>query len=426
MKTLSKGANAVLTRSGGTVRVNLSWKTPRIELDASCFAVTANGKAPGDEWFLFYNQPNSPNGTIHFSEPDANQAEFIVHLDQLPANIQKCIFAATLNQSSFSEVKDATITATPPTGEALRFTVNDATDEQALIFAEIYRHGSAWKMRAIGQGFKGGLQPLAEHYGIEVAGNLSSPAPLSQPPLPPPPSPPMDSHQAQPLPPPPSGKRSGFFKKLMIALAAVALIASASILALARYQPQALFLLNPELASLARSLINGADNPKPRQTDGVPTKNSVKATCSFTDEQTFKRYHTLGKNYKKIIGIVNDSNKNLSAIRKDLKKLDLACPQELVEKNQREIARLEQLPILDWMKESTQLNICASIMIKKIDAEINTESRPIVLNRLMKNADRSRNLGSDLTDISRDLSYLNNKALRLIEGYQSNLAACAK
>lgn len=425
MKTLTKGANAVLTRSGA-VRVNLSWKAPRIELDASCFAIDANGKTPNDAWFLFYNQPNSPDGAIQFSQPDTSQVEFTIQLDQLPTDIQKCVFTATLNQSNFSEVTDVAITATPQNGETLQFKLNEATDEQALIFAEIYRHGPDWKMRAIGQGFKCGLQPLAEYYGIEITDEPVPPS-QSEPASPPPrsasdpmPDSPPDRQQGSPV----AGRRgAGFLKKLLISVVALLLLASASILALAYYYPQALFVISPQLLSLIRPLTNGAASTA---TEKAVSQSYIELACVFTDEKVFDRYHKLGKNYTKIVGIINDSNHNLTSIREDLKKQDLGCSQQLIEKNQQEIVRLEQLPIQGWMEESTQLNICASIMTKKIDAEVNTESRPIVLSRLMKNADRSRNLGSDLTDISRDLSYLNNKRVRLIEGYRSNLAACAK
>ena len=76
------------------------------------------------------------------------------------------------------------------------------------------------------------------------------------------------------------------------------------------------------------------------------------------------------------------------------------------------------------MEEATRLNICAGLMIKKIETELNDESRPIIIQRLVREADRSRNLESDLTNISRDLAYLNNKTNRLIEGYRENLDAC--
>jgi tellurium resistance protein TerD len=44
----------------------------------------------------------------------------------------------------------------------------DASTEAAMIFGELYRHGSDWKFRAVGQGFAGGLGPLAKNYGVNI------------------------------------------------------------------------------------------------------------------------------------------------------------------------------------------------------------------------------------------------------------------
>ena len=44
----------------------------------------------------------------------------------------------------------------------------DGSTEAAMIFGEVYRAGADWKFRAIGQGFKGGLGPLAKNYGVNV------------------------------------------------------------------------------------------------------------------------------------------------------------------------------------------------------------------------------------------------------------------
>jgi len=37
-----------------------------------------------------------------------------------------------------------------------------------MIFGELYRHSGDWKFRAVGQGFSGGLGPLAGSYGVNV------------------------------------------------------------------------------------------------------------------------------------------------------------------------------------------------------------------------------------------------------------------
>jgi tellurium resistance protein TerD len=37
-----------------------------------------------------------------------------------------------------------------------------------MVFGELYRAGSDWKFRAVGQGFAGGLASLATSYGVSV------------------------------------------------------------------------------------------------------------------------------------------------------------------------------------------------------------------------------------------------------------------
>ena len=44
----------------------------------------------------------------------------------------------------------------------------DASTETAMIFGEVYRHGGEWKFRAVGQGYAGGLAPLARNFGVNV------------------------------------------------------------------------------------------------------------------------------------------------------------------------------------------------------------------------------------------------------------------
>ena len=53
--------------------------------------------------------------------------------------------------------------------EIARFDLSeDYSTETAMIFGEIYRHGSEWKFKAVGQGFAGGLKALATDFGVNV------------------------------------------------------------------------------------------------------------------------------------------------------------------------------------------------------------------------------------------------------------------
>ena len=53
--------------------------------------------------------------------------------------------------------------------EIVRFDLaEDASTETALVFGEVYRNGGDWKFRAVGQGYQGGLGPLAKNYGVNI------------------------------------------------------------------------------------------------------------------------------------------------------------------------------------------------------------------------------------------------------------------
>jgi tellurium resistance protein TerD len=53
--------------------------------------------------------------------------------------------------------------------EIVRYDLSeDFSVETALTFGELYRNGAEWKFRAVGQGFKGGLGPLAKNFGVNV------------------------------------------------------------------------------------------------------------------------------------------------------------------------------------------------------------------------------------------------------------------
>jgi len=37
-----------------------------------------------------------------------------------------------------------------------------------MVFGELYRNGSEWKFRAVGQGYAGGLGAMCKQYGVNV------------------------------------------------------------------------------------------------------------------------------------------------------------------------------------------------------------------------------------------------------------------
>lgn len=187
--SLSKGGNLSLTKEapGMTkVLVGLGWDTRStdgvdFDLDASAFLLKADGKVRADSDFIFYNQLKSVDGSVEHTGDnrtgagDGDDEAIKVDLSKVPADIDKIAFTVTIHEAesrkqNFGQVSNAFIRIVNQdnNSEVARYDLaEDASIETAMIFAELYRHGSEWKFRAVGQGFRGGLKPLAESYGLK-------------------------------------------------------------------------------------------------------------------------------------------------------------------------------------------------------------------------------------------------------------------
>ncbi|NHN32960.1 TerD family protein [Paenibacillus agricola] len=174
--TLLTGANAPLAKEK-MLEVTIEWTDSPADLDVSCFLIGESGKVPSDEYFIFYNQPADPGFLVEYKGTTGNRAVFSINLEGLLATeINKCVFAATLDgPGTFKTIKGCKITARTSQADVV-YEIKEAGDETSLVFLELYRHQAWLKVRAIGKGFNGGLQPLAEAHGVSVAEEEAEPA----------------------------------------------------------------------------------------------------------------------------------------------------------------------------------------------------------------------------------------------------------
>ena len=187
--SLSKGGNVSLSKEDPTldeIMIGLGWDARAtdgadFDLDASAFLLTTSGKVRNDADFCFYNNKNVGEAVIHqgdnrTGEGEGDDEQIKITLSKLPADIDKIAIAVTIHEAearrqSFGQVSNAFIRlVNQKTGaEVVRYDLaEDASVETALILGEVYRHGSDFKFRAVGQGFKGGLGPLATNFGVSV------------------------------------------------------------------------------------------------------------------------------------------------------------------------------------------------------------------------------------------------------------------
>ncbi|HEX8400933.1 MAG TPA: TerD family protein [Allosphingosinicella sp.] len=188
--SLSKGGNVSLSKEepGLTkILIGLGWDTRTtdgadFDLDASAFLLAAGDRVRSDGDFIFYNNLRSGDGSVEHTgdnrtgEGDGDDEALKVELTRVPADVQKIAVTVTIHdgesrRQSFGMVSNAFIrVVNDATGrEIARYDLSeDASTETAMIFGEVYRHNAEWKFRAVGQGYKGGLGPLARNYGVSI------------------------------------------------------------------------------------------------------------------------------------------------------------------------------------------------------------------------------------------------------------------
>jgi tellurium resistance protein TerD len=188
--SLQKGGNISLSKEAPSMKkmtVGLGWDVratdgAAFDLDASVFLLGSTGKVRSDADFIFYNQPKSADGSIQHTgdnrtgEGEGDDESISIELNRVPSDIEKISVCVTIHEAearkqNFGMVSSAYVRCVNADSntEVARFDLSeDASVETAMIFGEIYRHGSEWKFKAIGQGFAGGLGPLARNFGVNI------------------------------------------------------------------------------------------------------------------------------------------------------------------------------------------------------------------------------------------------------------------
>ncbi|MFE2490532.1 TerD family protein [Streptomyces mirabilis] len=185
---LSKGDSIELTTVVPRITaliVGLSWDVPTtadsdFDLDASAIAVNARGKVYSDEHFVFFNNLQTSDNSISHTGNNAmkggdNEA-ILINLAALPADIKRIVFPVSIYDAedrgqNFGQVRTTCVRIVNQADgqEIVRYDFSrDTASETAVICGELYRVGSKWGFRAIGQGYDSGLVGIAEEFGVNI------------------------------------------------------------------------------------------------------------------------------------------------------------------------------------------------------------------------------------------------------------------
>ena len=183
---LRKGQKVNLAQAGevlNNIQVCLGWDlvNQACDLDASAFMLGTDNRIIGDDWFVFYGQTSSPDGSVrHSGDSDGNGVgddEIIsINLQSVNPNCKKIVFVVTINEAlerglNFSMVSNAYVrVVNQATGvELVKFTLTDYyANVTSMVVGEVYNHNGQWKFNAVGDGVAKDLAGLCGMYGVNV------------------------------------------------------------------------------------------------------------------------------------------------------------------------------------------------------------------------------------------------------------------
>jgi tellurium resistance protein TerD len=148
------------------------------DLDASVFMLSSNGKIPKDNYFIFYNNLNSPDASVTHTgdnltgDGDGDDETINVKLDQIDSSIEELVFVVTIHDAqtrsqNFGQVKNAYIRLydLDTNQEVAQYDLEeDFSTETAIEFGRLYKKSGSWRFKAVGSGFDAGLQGFVDKF----------------------------------------------------------------------------------------------------------------------------------------------------------------------------------------------------------------------------------------------------------------------
>ncbi|MBW8701012.1 General stress protein 16U [Streptomyces sp. MBT84] len=169
--------------AGTDLYVGVQITGPGLSFDISCFGLDADERLSDDRYFVFFNQPKTPEESIQLLGAQAGDTEsFRVTLDRIPSQIQKLSFTATIDGAGqMSQVAPGYLRIVAGGEEVARYSFNGSefSTERAVMLGDFYLK-DVWRFAAVGQGFDGGLDALLKNFGGEAL-EEEPPAPPQQP-----------------------------------------------------------------------------------------------------------------------------------------------------------------------------------------------------------------------------------------------------
>ncbi len=181
---LSKGSKINLKKespSGKTFVVGLGWDTSdstQFDIDACAFIVAANGKILSEDYFIFYNNAQSPDGSVVYSgdnrsgDGEGDDETLIIDTTKINPEVQQIVFCCSIDEAekrgqNFSQINNAYIRIYDQATSKVIATyllAESASNETAFILGRLLNSSEGWVFEAYPMGYPGGLETLVGIY----------------------------------------------------------------------------------------------------------------------------------------------------------------------------------------------------------------------------------------------------------------------
>lgn len=171
MQTLLRGQRIKFADIGlvdGNFSITLNINHGSLAVDCACFGLDAARKLADERYMTFFNQPETPCGAVRLVE--ASHFEF--RLGLLPPSLDALTLTLAVDGAGTMNTLGQSSTEIACNGQSVArfdFAGDLFTNERAIMLIEIYRKDDQWRLSPVGQGFKGGLDALVQHFGGDLA-----------------------------------------------------------------------------------------------------------------------------------------------------------------------------------------------------------------------------------------------------------------
>ncbi|MFF7311194.1 TerD family protein [Streptomyces sp. NPDC008137] len=169
---LVRGQNHPLSQARLEIRVSAG--TPIV---AAAALSDETGRIQGVDWVAHPGAPTQPG--LEVSRQAAADHRLAVDLDALPEAVHRVGVLLALPAGGAGPVRFGAVAAPFVAvtgldgGEIASYTLTGLETESAVVALELYRRQGAWKVRAVGQGYAGGLAELLTDQGLPQARQLA-------------------------------------------------------------------------------------------------------------------------------------------------------------------------------------------------------------------------------------------------------------